>query len=101
MINSLGGLDNVPEMTGDETIEVTQTQEQRKGTQEVKKAANGLCTNGVTVVGTTCLWQRHLHTAYAICSNAQKEKSRDAALCDNWFKADLRPKREIGKCKTC
>lgn len=74
MINSLGGLDNVPEMTGDETIEVTQTQEQRKGTQEVKKAANGLCTNGVTVVGTTCLWQCHLHTAYAICSNAQKEK---------------------------
>lgn len=74
MINSLGGLDNVPEMTGDETIEGTQTQEQRKETQEVKKAANGLCTNGVTVVGTTCLWQRHLHTAYAICSNAQKEK---------------------------
>lgn len=56
MINSLGGLDNVPEMIGDETIDVTQTQEQRKKVQEVKKAENGLCTNGVPVIGTTCLW---------------------------------------------
>ena len=56
MINSLGGFDNVTEMIGDETIDVTQTPEQRKKVQEVKTAENGLCTNGVTEVGTTCLW---------------------------------------------
>lgn len=74
MINSLGGFDNVPEMIGDETIDVIQTPEQRKKAQEVKTAENGLCTNGVTEVGTTCLWQRHLHTAYAIHSDAQRDK---------------------------
>lgn len=63
MINSLGGFDNVPEMIGDETIDVTQTPEQRKKAQEVKTAENGLCTNGVTEVGTpaygsaTCIWR--------------------------------------------
>ena len=86
---------------GNETIDVTQTQEQKENTRSEGGSQRSLqqwCYSS----------RRHLPMAappaHGICNIfkcTEGKKSREAALCDNWFKADLGPKQEIRKSKTC